>query len=59
MDEGFLKEFILTQRAQGLSRDDLYRLALLSFGSEWEPLILMVLAQVFRTEVEGQREPAV
>jgi len=33
-----------------LSKDDIYRLALLSFGTQWENLILMILCEIEREE---------
>ena len=49
-----MKEFTASERASGLNRDDLYRLALLSFGTEWEPMILMVLAEALKGEKRAQ-----
>ncbi len=50
VEKGTLREFVLSKQGLGLSKDDIYRLALLSFGTQWENLILMILCEIEREE---------
>jgi hypothetical protein len=53
MEKDFIKQFILSKKGLGLSKDDIYRLALLSFGTEWENLILMMLCEIEKENGTG------